>query len=114
MNKILYLLPHPHFFKRYNYTGGHVSHFWGMIDGFKEFGLCVNALVADNPKGNEKHNLNLKLVKYGPSNIFFRQFWIIFYLFQLKRIAPYFGIPKFKTALLFQRIMGKPSKCLIK
>jgi len=105
MNKILYLLPYPGFFKRYNYTGGHVSHFWGIFNALLELGFFVNVLTADSPKHDQQENDKFIRVKFGSSNIILRQLWIIFYLFQLSKIIksdkPNFCYLRYSFGILF-------------
>lgn len=105
MKRCLYLLPYPEFFKKYNYTGGHVSHFFGIFNAFIELGISVTVLLSDLPKLNREELNKFIIVKYSSSNIFLRQLWIIYYLFQLNKLIklnkPDFCYLRYSFGILF-------------
>ncbi len=105
MNRCLYLLPYPDYFKQFNNTGGHVSHFFGIFNAFIELGISVTVLLSDLPKYDRQKLNQFIVVKYSSTNILYRQLWIIYYLFQLSRVIkrnkPHFCYLRYSFGILF-------------
>lgn len=86
-NRVLYLLPIPHFFGQMNHIGGHVAHVKGVLDAFRALGYEVSILTGEASPVLSDYISSLKTLQLASHSQVARFFWGRRFVDQASRMA---------------------------